>query len=152
MRKVSGMAAFAKSRHFANELRRAIDAHFEGNMTEFSRKSKVPLGTIAHYCRPGDDGRYPSAGQLEKLVTSMPRAARRGLLNAFVRDLVPPRIAADFELVDTKAKGGDPEITPVQGVALPDSTRDALEFLASLAAENRSVRIMIEQTARAMKG
>lgn len=144
------MARFAESRNFANELRRAIDDHFEGNMTSFAKKAKVPLGTVAHYCRPGDAGRYPSSKQLEAILVAMPKEAKLGLVRAFIRDLVPQRLAGDFDVVSAGGKVAPVKVA--QGVKLPESTLEALEFLAALAAENQSARRMIEATAKAMKG
>ncbi len=119
-------------------------------MTTFSRASAVPLGTIAHYCRPGDKGRYPSATQLERITLAMPKPAQPGLIMAFISDLVPPKIAKNYEVVAKNREAG--ACTIEESPHLPKSTQKALEALAGLAASNLTVRRMLESTAKAMIG
>lgn len=142
------MARIAASRHFANSLRRIIDEHFEGNMSELSRKSKVAMGTIGHYVRPGPDGRFPSVSQAEKLMKAVPSEVRMDLMRAMIADVVPPSFLAKVEI---RPAGPNSKSTPVANLkGVPASTRAALEFLGDLASESIDIRRMIETTAVAM--
>jgi hypothetical protein len=142
------MARTASTRHFANTLRRAIDDYFEGNMSELSRKSGVALGTIGHYVRPGNDGRFPSVEQAEKLMKALPKDGQMELARAMIADVVPKSFLSKVEI---RPAGSPVKAAPIVKLkGLPESTMEAIEFLAGIAAESLEVRRMLETTAMAM--
>lgn len=124
-----------------------IDQHFEGNMSEFSRVSKVPLGTIGHYVRPGTDGRFPSVNQAEKIIEALPKEERIDLVMAMIADIVPRTF---LEQVDIREKGFKGETVPISNLnKLPDP--GALEYLGNLAAESTEIRNLVEAMAAAIR-
>lgn len=142
------MARRAETKHFANTLRRMIDEHFEGNMSELSRKSGVAMGTIGHYVRPGNDGRFPSVDQAEKLMKALPKAGKMELVRAMIADVVPKSFLSQVEIRPAGAVGKVAPIATLKG--LPESTVEAMEFLARLAIDSMEIRRMLETTAMAM--
>lgn len=142
------MARRAETKHFANTLRRMIDEHFEGNMSEMSRKSGVALGTIGHYVRPGNDGRFPSVDQAERLMKALPKDGKMELVRAMIADVVPKSFLSQVEIRPAGAVGKVAAVQKLKG--LPDSTTEALEFLGNLAIDSLEIRRMLETTAGAM--
>ena len=117
-------------------------------MSELSRKSKVAMGTIGHYVRPGPEGRFPSVSAAEKLMKAVPSEVRMDLIRAMIADVVPPSFLAKVEIRPAGANSKSAPVADLKGV--PASTKTALEFLGGLATESLDVRRMIEATALAM--
>lgn len=142
------MARLAETKHFSNTLRRMIDEHFEGNMSELSRRSGVALGTLGHYVRPGNDGRFPSPAQAEKIMKALPKAAKLELLRAMVADVVPKSLLPKLEIGLSGTDSQPQAVAKLRG--LPDSTMEAVQFLGRLAIDSLDIRRMLETTAVAM--
>jgi hypothetical protein len=133
---------------FSAELRNVIDSVYDGNMAEYSRASGVANGTLGHYL---STNRYPSPERLAQLLKPLQGKTKSCLLEAFLLDLVPAEVRP---LVKLSATGtGKPAVKGAKlddGMGVSDRTLSALDFLGRLAAESQPVRVMIEQTARAM--
>lgn len=135
------------ARKFPAELRNIIDDVFDGNMAEYSRRSGVASGTMGHYLV---SNRYPSPGRLEAMLKPLQGKAQIRLLEAFLMDLVPPGARGQIRVT---GGGMRPAVEPAkldEDLGVNDRTRSALEFLGRLAADSNPVRLMLEQTARAM--
>lgn len=117
-------------------------------MSELSRKSGVALGTIGHYVRPGNDGRFPSVDQAEKLMKALPKDGQIELARAMIADVVPKSFLSKVEIRPAGAVGKVASVAKLKG--LPESTTDALDFLGNLAIDSLDVRRMLETTAQAM--
>ena len=133
-------------KRFAVELRNIIDECYDGNMAEYSRATKVTSGTLGHYL---SSNRYPGPERLDALLKPLQQKWVRILLEAYLTDLVPTRVRSQV-----KVQSGDkPALRPIEldsGLGVSGRTKDALEWLGKLAADNAPTRLMIEQTARAM--
>lgn len=132
-------------KRFAVELRNIIDECFDGNMAEYSRATKVTSGTLGHYL---SSNRYPGPERLDCLLRPLQPKWGRVLLEAYLTDLVPERVRGQV-----KVQSGDrPALKPAEldsGLGISAKTKDALEWLGRLAADNAPTRLMIEQIARA---
>ena len=143
------MSRFALSRHFASALNRAVEDHFNGNLTAFSRHARLSQSSVAYYARGGEDGRHPSAEALERLLAPFPTPARAELARAFCYDLLP---ASARKLVQVEApKAPKPPRQPRRPL-LPQETEEALDYLAKAALESHEVRMWLEKTAKIMQG
>lgn len=131
---------------FAVELRNTIDECFDGNMAEYCRASKVSSGTMGHYL---SSNRYPGAERLGSLLGPLQAKWQMRLLEAYVTDLVPSKMRHFVKVQSGDRKALKPiELDHDLGVS--EKTRSAVEWLCRLAAENQPIRLMLEQTAKAM--
>ena len=72
---------------FMAELRNVISDDFDGNMSELSRQSKVPSGTLGHYL---STHRYPRVDVLDRMLRCLGKESKARLLEAYLLDLTPP--------------------------------------------------------------
>ena len=143
-----GMATRKKvhGRKFPAELRNIIDDVFGGNMAEYARQSRVVNGTLGHYLV---SNRYPTPDRFERLLKPLPAAAQGRLLEAYLMDLTPPAVRGQVKV----QSGSKPSLKPAkvsEDLGLNQRTLSALDFTGRLAAESLPVRLMVEQTARAL--
>jgi len=131
---------------FQAELRNVIADEFDGNMTEYSRAAKVPGGTIGHYLV---SNRYPRVDMLDRLLRPLGKEPKARLLEAYLLDLTPP--SARGQVVVRGAQEPALEAARLSGdLGLDGRLIGVLEFLGRLAMENKPVRVMLEQTAKAL--
>ena len=131
---------------FQAELRNIIADEFEGNMTEYSRQAKVPLGTLGHYL---SSNRYPRVDVFDRMLKVLKKEPKARLLESYLLDLTPP--SARGQVVVRGAQ--EPALEAVRlsaDLGIDSKLREVLEFLGRLAMENRPVRMMLEQTAKAL--
>ena len=137
----------AINKRFATELRDVIDEYFDGNMAEYARRCKTPNGTIGHYL---SGKRYPTHQKLDDLLRPLTGKPEQRLLEAFVLDLIP---ASMKNRIKVAPPGGKATVAPVvisHDIGVDARVLSALEYLGRLGADNRAVRQMLEQTAKAM--
>ena len=142
------MSRFATSHNFAVTLTRAIEEHFEGNTSQFSRVAGMSQASVCYYARGGKNGRYPSAEALEKLLQPFRPKVRAELAEAFVLDLLPPSARKLVKIDNTRA----PLRTEPKGALLPLETEDAFAYLRQRALESHEARRWVEETAKIMRG
>jgi hypothetical protein len=128
------------------ELRNVIADDFDGNMSEMSRQCKVPGGTLGHYL---STHRYPRVDVLDRIMKVLSKESRARLLEAYLLDLTPPCVrgqvvvrGAQDPVLETKRLDAD--------LGLDDQLRGCLEWMGRLALENHAVRLMVQQTAKAL--
>jgi len=133
-------------KRFAVELRNVIDECYDGNMAEYCRASKVSSGTIGHYL---SSNRYPGPERLDNLLRPLQGKWKMRLLESYLTDLVPANVRQHVKVQSGERKALKPvELDADMGVS--EKTRCALGWLGRLAADNHAVRLMVEQTAKAM--
>jgi hypothetical protein len=137
----------AFNRRFAKELRDIIDERFDGNMTEYCRSAKTAVGTVGHYL---SGKRYPTPEKLEALLKPLHDKDEMRLLEAFLMDLIPPALRSRVKVHEQFKKGAVREVKLAAEMVIPARTRKALEYMGVLASDNAAVRLMIEQTAKAL--
>jgi len=123
-----------KGNQFANELRAAIDACFDGNMANYSRKTKVPSGTLGHYLT---SHRHPRVEVLESMIEVLPDTWRAQLILGYLRDMTPSSFRSRVTVTDGKAKKKAGE-----------TLVDAMAYLSRYAEVNKEVAKMLEFTAK----
>ena len=131
---------------FQAELRNVIADEFEDNMTEYSRVAKVPGGTLGHYLV---SNRYPRVDILDRLLRPLPKEPKARLLEAYLLDLTPP--CARGQVVVRGSQDTALEAARLsEDLGFDSKLISVLEFLGRLAMENKPVRLMLEQTAKAL--
>lgn len=131
---------------FMAELRNVIEDDFEGNMSELSRQSKVPSGTLGHYL---STHRYPRVDVLDRMLKCLGKESKTRLLEAYLLDLTPP--SARGQVV---VRGAQEPALEAQRLAedlgFDRKLTDCLEWLGRLALENHAIRQLLLQMAKAL--
>jgi hypothetical protein len=133
-------------KRFQAELRNVVDDDFGGNMSEYSRVTKVPCGTLGHYF---STHRYPRVDIMGRLLKPLGKESKARLLEAYLLDLTPPEVRGQV-VVRGGAEAALDAVRMADDLGIDDKLRDCLEFMARLARENRPIRLMIEQTGKAL--
>jgi hypothetical protein len=131
---------------FMAELRNVIADDFEGNMSELCRQSKVPGGTIGHYL---NSNRYPRVDVLDRMMKCLGKESRARLLEAYLLDLTPPCVRG--QVIVRGAQEPALEAARLdEDLGFDKKLAGCLEYMGSLAMENHAIRLMIQQTAKAL--
>jgi hypothetical protein len=128
------------------ELRNIIKDDFDGNMSELSRQSKVPPGTLGHYL---STHRYPRVDVLDRMLKCIGKESKARLLEAYLLDLTPP--SARGQVIVRGSQDTALELKRLDAdLGLDDGLRECLEWMGRLAMENHAIRLMVQQTAKAL--
>lgn len=131
---------------FMAELRNVISDDFEGNMSELSRQSKVPSGTLGHYL---STHRYPRVDVLDRILRCLGRESKARLLEAYLLDLTPPSARGQVVVRGSQ----DPALETQrldEDLGFDKKLAECLEWMGRLAMENHAIRLMVTQTAKAL--
>jgi hypothetical protein len=132
---------------FQAELRNIIADEFDGNMTEYSRQSNVPTGTLGHYLV---SNRYPRVDIFDRMLKVLMKEPKARLLEAYLLDMTPP--SARGQVVVRGAQESALEAKHLNGdLGIDDRLLGTLESLGTLAMENKRVRTILEEMAAVLK-
>lgn len=133
-------------KRFQTELRNVISDDFGGNMSDYSRETKVPCGTMGHYL---SSHRYPRVDVMGRLLKPLGKESKARLLEAYLLDLTPPDVRGQV-VVRSGQEAALDAVKLADDLGIDGKLRDGLEFLARLSMESRPIRLMVEQTCRAL--
>ena len=131
---------------FMAELRNVISDDFDGNMSELSRQSKVPSGTLGHYL---STHRYPRVDVLDRMLRCLGKESKARLLEAYLLDLTPPSARGQVVVRGSQ----DPALETQrlnEDLGFGRKLGECLEWMGRLAMENHAIRLMVTQTAKAL--
>jgi hypothetical protein len=131
---------------FMAELRNVISDDFDGNMSELSRQSKVPSGTLGHYL---STHRYPRVDVLDRMLRCLGKESKARLLEAYLLDLTPPSARGQVVVRGSQ----DPALETQrlnEDLGFDRKLGECLEWMGRLAMENHAIRLMVTQTAKAL--
>lgn len=131
---------------FANQLAAVIKQEFGGNQGRFADASSVNAGTISRLVR---EETVPGAETIQSFAQHLSASTAASLCGAWLRDLIPGPIRNDIGVWlarDVHSRHlKQPAPTCID--QLDPDTRDAIQFLASLALDSADARLALSHTA-----